>query len=206
MSENCINVIVADDNRFFAEAVASAINNFSKFNSVGSFTDLDELVDAIGKTNVNLLVLDVNFNGNSSLDYIDKLKAEKTDLCIVSLTTMNNSYMKKQALETGVDGFLGKDECFDDLEAKLLDIYNHLTKQSKNSKKKHDFNDESFTEHQLNIIRALYNHNSEKEVAESLFISTSTLKTHKQKLFLKTETQNNLELIKFGIRQGIIIV
>lgn len=205
MSNKTIKAIVADDNRFFAEAIASTIDNFENFESICSITDLDNLVDALGQKSPDLLVLDVNFNGQSSLDYVDKIKELRPNMCIVSLTTMNNSFLKQEALSKGVDGFLGKDECFDDLQTKLLEIIEENA-PCVSLQKKHEFGREVFTERQLNIIRALYEFNSEKEVAKSLFISTSTLKTHKQKLFLKTNTNNNLELVKFGIRQGIIVV
>ena len=64
-----------------------------------------------------------------------------------------------------------------------------------------------FTERKLEILQSLYNHSdkNEKDLSKILNISMASLKTHKRELFEITNTANANDLIKFGIKNGIII-
>ena len=202
---NLHKIYIADDNLFLVNILAESISKNENIKIVGTSTGIDHLLDSLKHTQVDLLILDVNFGGVSSLDYISKMREIQPTICIVNLTTLNNSFVKNEAINAGVDEFLGKDECHENFAEKLITIL-QKTEIDKQTVKKHQINNEVFTQRQLNILTALYNCNTEKEAAENLHISLPTLKTHKQHLFLKTNSKNNLELIKFGIKEGLLIV
>ncbi len=199
------NIYLADDNQFLVDILSENLEKNDQINIVGKSTNIDHLLLKVSETPIDLLLLDVNFNGTNSIDYVPKIKSMQPKICVVNLTTLNNSFIKNHATKLGVDVFLGKDECYENFDGKLIEIL--LGHRPENTTvKKHIVNNEAFTEHQLNIINALYKYNSEKEVADHLNISLATLKTHKQKLFLKTNSNNILELLKYGIKTGILVV
>lgn len=203
-----IEVVIADDNIFLAQALAENLNN-SKFITVSkTFDNLKNLIEYIPKSTFNILILDVNFNGKNSLDFIEEIKAERKKFKIIVLTTLNNSFTKQMALAKGIDLFKGKDSAYNGFDKTIIDCFNakepvEIKKQSSSFY----VNDIKFTETKIRVIKGLFEHSgkTEVEIAETLNISTSALKTHKRQLYEMTNTNRIVDLIKFGLDNGILM-
>ncbi len=207
MNKTLIKIVIADDNRFFCEALRDSLNSHKEFKVIHFSTHIKELINFCDMNTFDLLILDVNFNGVSSLDFIDEIRKNKTQFKIISLTTLNNNFMKRKALSGGVNCFVGKDTDFSLFKNVILDCLKDKKPEYTSETKKININNLVFTERKLEILQALYQHSEkkEKDLSAILNISTAALKTHKRELFEITNTSNTNELIKFGIQNGIII-
>lgn len=207
MINSPIQVVIADDNRFFCDALKDSLQQHKEITVTNTFTTLNELISFTNNSFLNILILDINFNGLSSLDYIKQIKPKEAFFKIIALTTLNNNYIKEKALENGVDLFVGKDSNLSAFKNKILDCFHNDNQQDNNSSSKIHLNNFIFTKRKLEILQVLYKHSdkTEKEISTILCISESALKSHKRELFEITNTKNTLELIKFGIQNGLII-
>jgi len=61
-----------------------------------------------------------------------------------------------------------------------------------------------FTDREKDILHCIYAGLSNKEIAKRLFISVHTVKAHIEKLFLKTDVHNRVQLIVYAFKNGII--
>lgn len=200
-----INVVIADDNHFFCEALKDSLNTHKEINVINTFTTLKDLISYTKTYDFDVLILDINFNGENSLDHINELK--KTQTKIIALTTLNNDFIKDIALKSGVDVFIGKDEDYSNFKNVIIDCYINNTKQTLKKRAKVKIDNKLITKHKLTILQAIYTNSdkSEKELSELLNISVSSLKTHKRELFEITNTKSTPELLKYGIQKGLII-
>ena len=207
MNSTPIKVVIADDNRFFCEALKDSLSQHKEINVIDYFTSLDELITFTNNHFLQVLILDVNFNGQSSFDFIDKIKPEEAFFKIIALTTMNNNYMKEKAEALGIDAFVGKDRDLASFKEKILSCYYSDDPDSKKLPNKITVGNYNFTKRKLEILQAIYHHSDKKEIeiSEELAITESALKYHKRELFEITNTKNTLDLIKFGIKNGLII-
>ena len=205
--DKLIKIIIADDNRFFCEALKDSLDQHEEFSLGPYFTTLEDLISYTNSNTLDILVLDVNFNGNNSLDYISQIKKENSSFKIIALTTLNNNYIKGQALENGVDCFVGKDSDLSKFKSVIIDCYAQNKQPGYLASGKVIINNLSFTKRKLEILQALYKHSEQNDaqLSEVLSISLSSLKTHKRELFEITNTTNIKELLKFGIQNGLII-
>lgn len=202
-----IRIVIADDNNFFGEALKDSLDQHEEFHVLKSFNNLDKLVMYTQNAEFDILVLDVNFNGESSLDYIERIKTSNSTFKIILLTSMNLGMVENRAFELGVDKVLGKDSALADFKAIILN--NFKLKRKGSFKAKVRINEEVvLTKRKLEVLQALYDYSNftEKQIAKKLFISESALKTHKRELFEMTKSRNTVELIKFGVEEGIIIL
>lgn len=207
MSKSPIRVVIADDNRFFCDALKDSLNNHKELNVINTFTTLNELINFTNLHNLDVLVLDVNFNGESSLDFINKIRIKESNFKIIALTTMNNNFIKQKAYLNGIDFFIGKDTDLANFKDEIINcFYSNLTAIEIKSKKI-KIGNYIFTKRKLEIIQALYIHSDkkEKELSTILNITESSLKSHKRELFEITNTKSTPELIKFGIQNGLIV-
>ncbi len=206
MIKHPINIVIADDNRFFCDALKDSLNFHEELNVIQTFNELNNLISFTSINNFDVLILDVNFNGKSSLDFLNEIK-HNNNFKIIALTTLNNNYIKEKAIKNGVHFFVGKDENLENFKDVILNCYS--TKKVKKNKTyfKIEIDNYKFTNRKLEILQALYQHSDkkEKELSAILNITESSLKSHKRELFEITLTKSTPELIKFGIQKGLII-
>ncbi|MFK8060204.1 MAG: response regulator [Polaribacter sp.] len=208
MTNKTLKIVIADDNRFFCEALKDSLNLHKELNIINTFTTLNELIEFTKNHNLDILILDVNFNGESSLDFIDKIKPKNNSFKIIALTTMNNNFIKQKAYKNGVDFFIGKDTDLNNFKDEILNCYySNLTEINSNFSKI-KIGNYTFTKRKIEILEALYIHSdkNEKALSKTLNISESALKSHKRELFEITNTKSTPELIKFGIQNGLIVI
>lgn len=207
MTEKKLQIVLADDNQFFCEALKDSLQKHEEFNVIAFFTSIIELIDFTNSNSFDLLVLDINFNGESSLDFLDKIKPESANFKIISLTTLNNNFIQSEALKKGVNYFIGKDSDLRNFKKIILDCMVNEESGNNTFSKKIQIDNLIFTQRKLEILQNLYIHSDKKEeeISKLLNISVSALKTHKRELFEITNSSNTIELIKFGIQNGLII-
>lgn len=205
---NKIKIIIADDNHFFCEALKDSLNLHKELVVTHTATSIQDLIQLLSEAPVDVLILDINFNGISSLDYIKQIRKKDSDFKIITLSTLNNNYTKNKAQVAGVDCFISKDGDFNTFKDTIINCYNNVISLKKNTKtNKIVINNLKFTQRKLEILEALYLHSDkkEKEVAKLLNITESSLKTHKRELFEITNTKNISDLLKTGIQLGILL-
>lgn len=203
-----IKVVIADDNKFFVDALSDSLASYEELSVIGKFTTIKDTINFTQNNTFDILILDVNFNGKSSLDYIEEIRGNNISFKIISLTTMNNSYIKSEAKEKGIHSFVGKDSDLSNFKNIIVDCFNNNTViEAQNNNNKITIDNLSFTKRKLEILQTLYSysHKNGKEISEILNITENALKSHKRELFEITNTTNTTELIKFGIQKGLIV-
>lgn len=207
MIENPINIVIADDNRFFCDALKDSLNQHEEFSISHTFTSINSLINFTTNHSFDVLILDVNFNSNNSLDFISKIRPNISDFKIIVLTTMNNNYIKSKALDNGINLVLGKDGDLDNFKNHILNCYHENKQLECVQQRKITIDNYTFTKRKLDVLQALYIHSdkNEKELSKALHISESALKSHKRDLFEISNTKNTPDLIKFGIKNGLIL-
>ncbi|MEE9409107.1 MAG: response regulator transcription factor [Polaribacter sp.] len=207
MNINPIRIVIADDNRFFCDALKDSLNIHQELNVISTFTTLKELIKFTNLHGLDVLILDVNFNGESSLDFISEIKKANQDFKIIALTTMNNNFIKEKAFNNGVYFFVGKDGDLGNFKEIILNCFFDATVKNSKTSSKINIDNYTFTKRKLDILQALYIHSdkNEKELSAILNITESSLKSHKRELFEITHTKSTPELIKFGIQKGLIV-
>ncbi|WP_158841776.1 response regulator transcription factor [Polaribacter sp. L3A8] len=203
-----IKIVIADDNRFFCDALKDSLNAHNELNVTNTFTTLKELFQYTNSCNLDVLILDVNFNGQNSLDFIDEIKKVNNNFKIIALTTMNNNFIKEKAIKNGVDVFVGKDGNLANFKTIILNCLTDKTVKKNKTSSKIIIDNYTFTKRKLEILQALFKHSdkNEKELSAILHITESSLKSHKRELFEITNTKSTPELIKFGIQKSLIVV
>ena len=209
IANSTIKVAIADDNIFLAEALAENLNNSDSIKVTKTIDSVSGLIAYMPESDFDILILDINFNGTSSLDYIDQIKKHRKNFKIIALTTLDNEYTRQLAKAKGIDFFKGKNTAYDNFIQTVINCHN--SKKTSKVKKRISntvlINKVKFTQTKVNVLKALYEHSgkTEIEIAKYLNISVSSLKTHKRQLYEMTNTTRIVDLIKFAFNNGILI-
>lgn len=204
---NEIQLVIADDNLFFAEVLAENIDEQKGFNVKKVFSNIDDLILFCDKNELDILVLDVNFNGDSSLEHIEKIRKDPSRFKIIILTSMYNDFNMGIAEKHGVELFLSKEKTFKGFHEIIKKCFYEDDEKTASSKSFIEIDGVKFTDTKINILKSLYKYSGKKEaeIAEFLNISESSLKTHKRQLYEMTNTNRIADLLKFGFENGILL-
>lgn len=205
-------ILLAEDHVIFREMIKKSLQEIPDLEVVGEASDGLELLDSLKALRPQMIILDIGLPRLSGLDAAQKIKQEKPEIKILLLTMYKSREHFSRALEVGVDGYLLKEDAFSDLLLAIKSIregkpyiskllYQQILGQIK-EKAGRPGDSQPLSRRELEVLKFFAEGKTNKEIAELLAISPSTLRIHlaniKKKLVIKT----NADLVRYAIKKG----
>jgi DNA-binding NarL/FixJ family response regulator len=201
-------ILLAEDHTMFREMIKRSLENFPGVEVAGEVGDGLELLEAVETLKPHLVILDIGLPGKSGLEAAQEIKMSHPDIKILLLTMYKTNDHLARAMEAGVDGYLVKDNAFNDLITAIqtirlenLYISNIVMKQMVNivfKGPKAEMSD-LLTPREKEVLRILAEGKSIKEIAASLVIKETTVRIHLFNSKKKLHIKRNVELVRFAM-------
>jgi len=212
MEEKKFQIILADDHEIMLDGLSGLINSEHNLKVLALAKNGEELIDCVKKHLPDLCLVDLDMPKMDGMHASEVLLRLFPDIKIIILTMHKERSLLKRMKLLGIKGYLIKTCDSDELifaikkvlkggsyfsdeilrHSFLGDIeINDIEKTSSLSKREHE------------IIRLLCDGDSNKTIADKLFISHKTVGTHRSNIMQKIEVHNIAELIRFCYRNGI---
>lgn len=201
-------VLIVEDQNIPSELFKIYIESSEDFEYALSISNATLALSICESNNIDLILMDVMTDlGHNGLDAAEEIKKKFPKIKIIIITSMPEYSWLKRAKKIGVDSFWYKDG----QRNSLLDI------MRKTMEGKHIYPDETpvvrigaatnhdFTERELDVLKELTTGDTNAEIAERLFISVATVKSHIQHLMEKTGFKTRTELVSEARGLGIVI-
>ena len=202
------NVLIVEDQDIPRELFEIYIKSSDSFCHLLSISNAAAALSVCANNKVDLILMDVMTElDHSGLDAAEKIKKLYPDVKIIVVTSMPEYSWLARAREIGVDSFWYKDG----QKEGILDV------MERTMAGEHIYPDEtplirigsttnhSFTERELDVLKELTTGDTNAEIAERLFISVATVKSHIQHLMEKTGFKTRTELVSEARGLGIVI-
>lgn len=186
---------------------------------VGEASTAEEAISICQRFTPDLLLLDVNMPEPGGIALVPKIKRIAPATRILLYCTKVNERDVLAALRAGADGFL-EETCSpaDFLQAvhRLVKGDNYLCPKSINAlasclrrsagqgEAARKQENTQLTAREKEIIRFIAAGDSSKEIARRLFLSVSTVETHRANLMAKIGARNIAQLIQYALRMGLV--
>lgn len=210
-----MKIVMIDDHKIVLDGLKAMLLG-SAAQVVGAFQRGKDLKDFLSDNEVDIALMDIRMPGNSGLDLCHWIKANKPQMKVIFLSANLDSASLAEAIRLGAMGFLSKDSSEEELLNALNSVYKgnpyfgeSIREEALQSYMQHiQFPELSrhkkLTSRELDIIQAFGEGLTYKEIAERLNISKKTVESHKDRLLKKLELKTLMDLVKYGIREGII--
>lgn len=199
-----INVIIADDSDFVRDGMKIILDMDDDFNVIGTAADGKEAIALAEKEKPDVFLMDIQMPGMDGIEatkYIVKHDLGK----VLILTTFDDDELVKKALKNGAKGYLIKNHTPDHLKQMIRSVYNgagvmeesilkSLADDTENINRKDSFDPSGYSERELDIIRAVADGLSNKEIASRLFISEGTVKNYITSILAKENLSHRTAL------------
>lgn len=207
-----IRLVVVDDHALFRAGLINLLSEMENFEVVGEAGDGISSLEVITKVTPDVVLLDVNMPDMSGVDVVKKLR-EYSDVKILMLTISRNDKDLLGAISAGADGYLLKNADPQELEKAIQLVYQgfsvlspQVTKQLLQSVNL-DIKDQPESElssREMEVLDCLSRGLTTVQIAEELFISENTVKTHVRHILEKLDASNRAEAVSKAIQFGLI--
>ncbi len=196
-----INIIIADDDALIREALKIIFDMDDRFNVVWLASDGQEAYNICLKEEIDVALLDVSMPILNGVDATAKIVSE-TSTKVLILTTFDEDDYVKNAFLNGASGYLLKNNPPEQIKNAVLsvhggnavvqDVVMEKIKNPSNRSKK-DVKLKNLTLREKEVVQLIAKGQTNKEIADNLFISEGTVKNTVSsilsKLSLKHRTQ-----------------
>lgn len=211
---------IAEDHQTVIDGLLSLLHKHENFKAVIITTNPNELLRQMACTPVDILFADITLLYRNEYELVNKIKElflprERGIKMVALFEKGQNNLVNTMIAEGSITGYV----------LKSTDKYS-ITKALENMIEKIYANDKTLKEmpdptvrlrkiapepshltgRELEIIRLIEQEYSNKQIAETLFISERTVETHRKNIFRKTKTNSVIGLIKYAYNHKLVII
>ncbi|MCG8331519.1 MAG: response regulator transcription factor [Chitinophagales bacterium] len=211
-----IKVLIADDHQLVVDGLKLMFEGIDHIEYVSSARNGQEALAQLSIHEVDVLLLDVNMPVMDGIACCTEVFQQFPDVKILALSMMKEASLVKKMLKEGAAGFLlknaGQEEVLEAIQkvykgekafsAEILDILMESLSGIKKKSPNRIFPRISRREKQ--ILNLIVWEKTTQEIADELFISFSTVETHRKNLLHKLDVRNTAGLVRVALENGLL--
>ncbi|HEX5466821.1 MAG TPA: response regulator transcription factor [Candidatus Limnocylindrales bacterium] len=212
-----IHVLLVDDQQLLTDALARLLELEADVAVVGVAASLAALRQ-LEVPRVEVVLMDYRLPDGTGAEGTRIVRSRWRSARVIMLTAITDDETILESIQAGADGYLTKDRAAEDVVAAVraarageillprpvvLDIAERVA-AARGEAVARRRPAETLTPRELEVLRALVEGTSSREICARLFISTNTLRTHTQNIIGKLQVHSKLEAVAYALRTGLI--
>ncbi|MCX6141684.1 MAG: response regulator transcription factor [Ignavibacteriales bacterium] len=207
-----IKIFIADDHVLILEGVKKILREESDMIVVGEARSGIEILERIGKSDCDILLLDLSLPDKPGLDVLKDIKKRFPHLHVLILSMFPEEVFAVRALKAGADGYLTKDSAAKELVVALRKVADGrkyvsdalsqelaVNVASRGGRAPH----EDLSDREFQVLRMIGAGKTVTHIAAELNVSVSTVNTHRMHILEKMGMHTNAELMHYAIENKL---
>jgi len=216
-----IKLILVDDHQLVRTGIANLLSGEPGFEIIGEASESREMFDLLRQMQPDIAVLDIALPGMSGIEITKKLHSDFPGIRILILSMHTSEEFIFNAINSGARGYLPKNTSRKELIEAIYaiqrgeeyfaeSISNVILKSYIKKAKSNSTDDENkenlLSKRELEVLRLFAEGMTNQEIADKLFISIRTVESHKNHIMARLELKTTVDLVKFAIRNNIVLL
>lgn len=202
-----INVCLADSYHAIQEGITMYFKNHNNVNIVANVTNFSIIPDLLETTAIDVLILDLELEGLSSIFEIKTILKTYATTKIIIFSGLSEQIYASNYIKAGVSGYIHKKEKLALLGESIIKVHageiiinenlqkkpDLLTKQNKS-----DRLNRKLSNREVEVLRYLGAGKTSNEIAKILKLSNKTISTFKARLLIKLHAKSTVDLLNIA--------
>ena len=211
-----LKVLVADDHRLFRQGLISLMKTRRDLvEVVGEAESGKEAIQFAQSLRPDIILMDILMPSGDGLQAAAAIRKDLPEIAIIFLTSSETDEHLFEAIRLGAAGYLLKnldaDELFDliagiargeaaitrAMAARLLKGVSNNSIQSQDGSL-------GLTEREIEVLQLVARGASNPQIADQLFITINTVKTHLRNILVKLNLENRTQVAAYAVQNGLV--
>lgn len=208
-AEEPLRIVIADDHSVVRRGLRQLLEGEEGLEVVAEADDIEDARRFTRGHKPDVLVLDLNMPGGSTLDAIPAIREESPDTRIVILTMQDEPAYAREALGAGVLGYVLKEAADTELveavrRAAAGDTYLNPRLGARVAAAPPAGPPDGLSQREVEVLRMIALGHTNAEIGEALFLSVRTVETHRAHIQQKLRLGSRAELVRYALEHGLI--
>jgi len=208
-----IHVLIVDDHTVVRDGLNALLAAEPGMEVVGSAADGIEAVRLAQELNPDVILLDLVMPRMDGVQATIEIKRNTPDARILVLTSFAENHQVFSAIKSGAIGYMMKDTSSEELIQAIRDTYHNKPALQPEIARKlmRDIQNQAgqeslvntLTEREIEILQQVALGKTNQEIADELFLSERTVRTHITNILAKLRLSNRTQAALYALREGI---
>ncbi|WP_055443791.1 response regulator [Lacinutrix himadriensis] len=193
-----IRILIIEDDPIIAEDIKDMLTSVN-YQVAGIAYDMEEALHCIEKTKPDVVLLDINLDGNYEGFEIAEHINKTRKIPFLYLTSYSGKDIINQAKQTLPMGYIVKpfneQELFTSIEIAFYNFSKFILPLKLDREVINKLISTPLTQKEFDVLKGIYDGKNNQQVADEQFVSINTTKTHVKNIYEKLNTHTRLETI-----------
>lgn len=218
-----IRIVIADDQREVREGMSMLLSPVPDIECVALVEDGAQAIACAARERPDVVVMDIRMPGIDGIEATRRITQDRPDdpdrvTAVLVLTTFDHDDLLHGALRAGASGYMLKHAAPTDLAGAIRKIAageswidpsvaGQVIEALRASAPLDDSGRPSLTmlsKREVEVLRHMGDGPTNTDLAQRLFVSESTIKTHISRLLMKTGSHDRAQLVALAYRSGLV--
>lgn len=216
-----LKIILVDDHQVFVQGLEALLSRSNDIEVMKTFNSGLDLMRFLADGDLpDVLFLDIEMGATNGVEVAENVLLQYPSVKVIMLSTYFSEDFVSRLMESGISGYLLKSTGFTELKdsikkvaegsfafsPEVMEVIVGGYKDSSESKgsQKRDTISGQLTDREVELIKLIGEELTMKEIADKIFLSEHTVKTHRKNIMAKLDVKNTAGMIKKAFILGLI--
>ena len=202
-----MNILIVDDHKIVIDGLQTLLKGEHNISGIYEALTGEQALDIIGREEITLVLLDINLPGLNGFEVCRKIKSSDRAAKVIALTMHSNAGYISRMVKAGVDGYLLKNTCKEELMLAIQkvaageqyfsrEVANNLISGMQQPRQpRSDGYIQKLTRREKEVLHLIIEEHTTEEIAEKLYIAPATAISHRKSLLRKLDAKNTAGLV-----------
>jgi DNA-binding NarL/FixJ family response regulator len=205
-----IRVYIVDDHYIVTEGLKTLLQNEKDIEVMGHAMSAEACLQYFILNTADIILMDINMPGKDGIQLCKEIKTLYPDVMVLALSTYNQDSYIRQMMDNGASGYILKNTDKEELLEAIHAIYrgkiflsyevNQVIQSQANAKSHLPV----LTRREKEVLALVADGLTTLEIAQKLFISETTVNSHRRSLLDKLKAKNTAALIRYAIDNKLV--
>lgn len=199
-----IKIFITDDHYMVVEGIRSLLQYHENIEWLGHAMTASSCMAFLQNQQPDVMLLDINLPDKSGIDLCKEIKENYPAIHIIGLSSFNQISFIEKMMNNAASGYVLKnatqEELIEAIECVMQGKLFLSNEVASIIRKREDSHVPVITRREKEVLGLIADGLTNSAIAEKLFISTTTVDTHRKSLLAKFEVKNTATLIRLAIQ------